>query len=428
MKLSASRIDLARKCLWPFRRDAGPRNRSTFAAVEGNNEHDFIEHTLKTGDVTPKSPTHKRWLEEWYEYHGHLTWHTEVPVGLIPDQCDVRKGPEGWDHRDYSWSTWSHINGTVDAWTLDPEGVLRIVDWKTGEASHVDLPSKSGQMLFLGLAFWRWLRTQGQAVAAVSLEYVKVNDSRQWIESATVSTSDLLAFESELIELVERIDASPEPEPGWWCSGLFCDYRGRCPATAGALDAVAAWPEQQPFKFVLDRKDFTGPEHVRWQYLMLKAAAKRLEEAEEALKEQAREQAVDLGEGRFYGEREATRETIQADAPGVLEVLRTHLGERADGCVETKVTCSKSSIEGAAGELAKERKAAGEKVTKVGIERAVLADLHQIGAVKVTTFPELREFSVEKKTRKAKKAEAAPEAAPEADSGVALAGDMGDAA
>lgn len=392
MKLSASKIDLARRCLWPFRRDAGPRNRSTFAANEGNTEHDHIEHTLKTGSLDPQSPTHKRWLEEWYPDHVYLTWHTEVPVGLIPDQGDVRMGPSGWDHRDYSWSTWSHINGTVDAWALDPEGTLRVVDWKTGEAAHVDLPSKSGQMLFLGLAFWRWLRSQGQAVSAVSLEYVKVNESRLWVEAATVMTSDLLAFESELVELMQAIDANPEPKVGWWCASLFCDYRGRCPATAGALDAVAAWPEAQPFKFVLKADEFESPEHVRWQYLQLKAAEKRLEEVTAALKERAREEPVELGDGRVYGERAVTKETVQADMPGVLDALRAHFGDRAEACLETKVTCTKTAIEEVAGEVAKEKKAAGEKATKAGLKRAVLADLHQIGAVKVTEHKEMREF------------------------------------
>lgn len=392
MKLSASKIDLARRCLWPFRRDAGPRNRSTFAAAEGNNEHDHIEHTLKTGEVTPKSPTHKRWLEEWYERNGHLPWRVEEPFAFNPRTGELRTRPEGHPKDDLAWAPFSFVIIVLDAWTIDEHGMIRVVDWKTGDQRHLDVPGTAGQMQLSGLVASKYARLQGWHFEGVSLEYVKVNETRQWVETSLVTRAELLAFESELIELLDGADADPQPRQGWWCTSLFCPYLGRCPATAGALDAVAAWPEAQPFKFVLKADEFESPEHIRWQYLQLKAAEKRLEEVTAALKERAREEPVELGDGRVYGERTVTKEKVLADMPGVLDALRAHFGERASECIETKVTCTKTAIEDVAGEVAKEKKAAGEKATKAGLKRAVLADLHQLGAVKVTEYKEMREF------------------------------------
>jgi len=389
MKLSASKIDLARRCLWPFRRDAGPQNASGFAAAAGHDEHGYIEHTLKTGDITPKSETHQRWLSEWYEEHGHIKWQVEQPIAIIPSTGETRMGPQGWNHRDYSWSTWDHLVGTVDAWTVE-NGRLRIVDWKTGQAAHIHSPTKAGQMLFLGLAFARHLRSQGQRVDEVSLEYVLVNDSRLWIESGVATRSDLLAFHGELTELMEGADGDPQPVRGHWCKSMWCGYLGRCPATAGALTTLAP---DTTHPIALRPEDIASDEHAAWQYRLLQAAAKSLEEGMAAIKERAKVTPIPLEDGMIYGPREKTRETVQIEVDGARDVLFKHLGNGAKQAIITKHSATKTSIKDAARLVAGARTAQGQKTTIKALETPILADLHALGAIKVSTYSELEEYS-----------------------------------
>ena len=129
MKLTGSKIDLARRCLWPFRPDAGPRNASTQYAAAGQDEHARIEHTLVTGDETPKSPTHSRWLREFWTSAPKVGWIVERPVALDPRSGDTRIGPEGWDRRDYAWAAgWRWMVGTPDAYRIGADGGLGIYE------------------------------------------------------------------------------------------------------------------------------------------------------------------------------------------------------------------------------------------------------------------------------------------------------------
>jgi len=394
MRLTASKVDLARRCAYPFRSDAGPRNRSTFAATEGQSEHDFIEQSLKfrggsLGELSgPQSPTHRRWLDEWWsvEANREADWHLEQPIGLNPRTGETRQGPEGWDRRDYSWANWSFLTGTPDAWSLGPAG-LRVVDWKTGQAASVKDPRNAGQLLFLGLALSRHLNYRGP----VSLEFVLVNERRLWVEAATVSRAELLAFQAELVGLLDAADGNAQPVEGPWCRSMWCDYHGRCPATSGALATVA--PVVDPaFKVALSASEIGSPEHAAWQLAVVRAAAKRLEEAEAAMKDYARATPIALGDGMFYGEVEKTRETVRVEADGAEDVLRKHLGVHAAEAVEVKRTASKSSIETAARAVVAERKAAGEKASIAGVVAATCTALRAIGAMRVTEYRELAEY------------------------------------
>lgn len=390
-RLSASKIDLARRCLWPFRPDAGPRNGSTFAASAGQDEHALIESTLLTGDTSPKSETHARWLEEWWPKHQHVEWHVEHPIALDPVTGETRQGPTSWDRRDYAWAPWRFMVGTPDAWGIEGgvlhDGVLRVVDWKTGNAAHIKDPSAAGQMLFLGLALELHLRGQGVRVRGVSLEYVLVNERRLWIESAIVSRAHLAAFRSELQALVEGADGNPQPVEGHWCRSHWCDYLGRCPVTRHAL-THAAPPPEAPFKVALDAKEIESDEHAAWQYALIKAAGKRLEEATAAIKARAKSHPIPLGDGRFYGQVEKSRETIDIEAPGAVTLLE-QMGMGA--AVTIKRSSSKEAIERAAGPVAKEQ--GRTKKAQVGI---ALDALRQVGAVKTTSYTEIGEYEATK--------------------------------
>jgi hypothetical protein len=124
MKLTASKIDLARRCLWPFRPDAGPRNQGTAYAASGHDEHAAIERTLLTGDTTPQSPTHERWLRDWYATAPRDGLMAERPIAMDPRTGETRLGPDGWDRRDYAWAPgYRWMVGTPDLARIGDDGV-----------------------------------------------------------------------------------------------------------------------------------------------------------------------------------------------------------------------------------------------------------------------------------------------------------------
>lgn len=386
MKLSASKIDLARRCAWPFRRDAGPRNDSGTYAAAGQDEHAHIEATLRTGDETPRSETHARWLAEFWCVDGQGgpdSWSVERPIALDPRSGETRLGPEGWDRRDYAWAGgWRFICGTPDAYQLcdDESGRrwIRICDWKTGRAAGYADPRDAGQMLFLGLALARHFGAD-----FVRLELVLVNETRLWVERADVPAIDLADFRWALVDLLDAIDASPEPAPGWWCRALYCDYLGRCPATAPALgQAVPAIPLAR-HPIVLHSGDFVGPEHVGYQWALIRAAEKRLAEAKTAavmwLKAEPGREAV-MPDGSRVAMRETVRESVDAKVawePAVREAL----GAAAEQAITVQASTTKGAIESAAASLA-----AGWGVSKKAARERVLDQLRAAGVLRETRY------------------------------------------
>lgn len=404
-RLTASGVDRALRCGWAFRPDAGPANSAgpSAAADSGTDEHGHIEETideeaeraligesLLDGPLEPKSRTHARWLDEWWPRERHLEWRAETSIAIDPATGETRLGPtgEGWGHRDYAWAPDRMIPGTIDAWTVDG-GTLRVVDWKCGQASHVGDPQTSGQLRTLGLALARQIGHRGP----VSLEYVKVNDTRLWVERALLTRSDLLAFQLRLAELALSISDAPA-SPGHWCSSLWCPYLGRCPATVGSLSRVRGGLPGDPFRVVLAGGRFESDEHAAWQYRVLRAADKTLEEAWAALKARARQRPVPLGDGVTYAETEKSRETIQIDAPGAEAALARELPEvPLAEVVEVRRKVTKERIEEAARRVAAARSAAvGKRVTIKAVVAQTMIALRQVGAVKVSPYRELSEI------------------------------------
>lgn len=408
-RLTASGIDRAERCAWGFRPDAGQTNdTNSDAATAGVEDHGHIEASIDEdaaehefndetergfiganfgAEVEPKSPTHARWLAEWWPKNRHLAWKTEVAVAIDPLTGETRLGPEGWQHRDYGWAPPRMIPGTIDAYAFDG-GTLRINDWKCGQASHIGDPRTSGQLRTLGLALARHLGHRGP----VSLEYTKINEHRCWVEAAPLGRADLLAFQGDLLALTRKIDGNPQPVEGHWCSSMWCPYLGRCPATLGALTQLRAGLPEDPFRVVSSAREIRNDAHAQWQYRVLRAADKMLAEAWKALKEHARSRPIPLGDGVEYAEVDKVRETVRIEVPGAEAVLARVLGEHAAGVVEVKRKATKSRIEAAAKPVAAARSlAAGKRVPVTAVAAEVFLGLRSIGAMKVSEYRELGE-------------------------------------
>lgn len=426
-RLTASGIDLAELCPHPASLDAGSPNRASSAAASGGNtEHDHIDGTIDTADQTreedeekreeeierghiaasfsgvdiePKSETHAKWLTHWWDKERHLPWKSERAFAVNPFTSGTLCAPDDAPQRDYDWATRGiayledeHIPGTCDAYVI-AGGVLRIVDWKTGRAAHVGHPSRSGQLHLLALAISRHIGWRGP----VSLEYVKVNGDRCWVETALVSRADLLAFQGRLCDLLRRIRKDSRPIAGWWCKAMFCNFRGVCEATRGAVAAtVPALLAGQPFRVSLTAAGLANDAHAAWQHAAIDAAEQVLQEAKEALRERARRRAIPLGGGRFYGEKEETREKIVADAPGLEAKLREVFGEHGATVVQIRRVATQKAFSAAASAVAKARsEAAGKRVFATKVEAEARMALRSIGALKTSSFKKITEYKVE---------------------------------
>lgn len=413
-RLSASGVPLARHCVAPFAPDAGQPNSATSkAGTAGTADHAAIESTIDdaeaeaeearerghirstfAGDITPKSDTHRRWLLDFWEHEKHLEWRAEEAFAVNPHTGETLAAPANAPQRDYDWAPWGFVPGTLDGRAFGPvpghEIALRICDWKTGQARSVGPAKTSGQLFKLGLSVSRHIGWRGP----VSLEYVRVNGDRCYIDRAVVTRADLLAFQGELARIMDASNASPAPTRGFWCKQYYCGYRGRCSETVGLVAAsVPVLVDREPFRVSLTAAGFRSDEHAAWQYAALDAAEALLQEAREALKARARLRPIPLGDGRFYGEIEASNDTFRLDAPGFDAVLRKHLGEHASLVVETKKIAAKGRIEDAAREVAKAKKAAGEKATIKQIYAATLLDLRGIGGLKASPYKKLDTYT-----------------------------------
>ncbi len=426
-RLTASGIDRARECVHSFTPDAGPGNTaSSPAAAAGTLDHGHIEETIDEAAEraeeeaerayieetihgaaddaapTPKSDTHRRWLNDFWAHEKHLPWRAEQAFALNPVTGETRQAPIGWPARDYVWAPDGWVPGTADAWCVGPVPelpgveVLRVPDWKTGQATHLRAPRESGQLALLGLAISRHIGWRGP----VSLEYVRVNASRCWVERAIVSRADLLAFQAELVALTSRVAGGEEPRRGHWCRTTFCPQRGRCAATRGLVAAsVPALVEAEPFRVALTAEAFVSDAHAAWQFSALDAAEALVREARAALKERARQRPVPLGGGKVYGEVEASRDSFKLDAPGFEDALRKHLGEHASSVIEVKRVVTKGRIEEAARAVVAEAAARGEKAVIKRVNAAVLLELRGIGGLKASPYKKIEVYDAAKVAR-----------------------------
>lgn len=115
MRITASKVDLAQRCAWPFRPDVeDPPRTESDAANSGTAEHARIEDSVVHGTEQPASDTHRRWLLDWWPANQHLDWHTEVALALDPITGETRTGPK-WEHRDYAWAPPRMVTATLDA-------------------------------------------------------------------------------------------------------------------------------------------------------------------------------------------------------------------------------------------------------------------------------------------------------------------------
>jgi hypothetical protein len=147
----------------------------------------------------------------------------------------------------------------------------------------------------------------------------------------------------------------------------------------GAIALVEAEPVRVRLPVVARSEDISSPVHARDQYETLRAVKAATDQAWEALRRWVDENGpVELEDGRTYGARSTTRESVSLETPEALEVLRSRLGPAWEAAVD--VSTSKTAIKAAAKVAAE---ATGAKAA--AIERATIEALRAVGAIRSKT-------------------------------------------
>lgn len=416
MNLTASKIDLARRCQWPFRADA-PRYRyvESEAATLGKQVHAEIETTL-AGDLKPclaaglpdadhapgdkphgdVSDEWRAWHRDWYLPHRERLARSDVYVerkaAIHPETGRGRLGPAGSHDRDYSYAPYEWMKGTADLVVLgneltgaSPQVVLEVIDWKTGQQAGLPDPYLSGQLTWQALAFTAALKAEGVKIDACRLTYVKVTPEGCHTSSAELSAVDLAVFRGEMMELRELIAGDAQPVRGPHCKAMFCPYFGECPATSGDLTQIAPDQVLHPEFRVVTEGEFASDEHAAWQWNLLEAAADRLAKAKAAVLDRITKAPLPVAGGvvRFATKH---RESIEADRD-VAGYLRMQLGEHATRAIETKVSVSKASLKRAVDDAVRAQHP--DKLPRGLLGRRfdeVIDGLREAGKVKLSTY------------------------------------------
>jgi len=395
VRLSASKIQLARRCAYPFAGWTDARNRSDEMkyANNGTSVHAQIEHTIRTGDRTPQSDEHRAWLDDWYDCHKDLPWRVETALAIEP--VSGRAMYHDIDgHRDYRLFPIDFVPGQVDCWAVYDdalgESVLHVIDWKTGFGGHLEAARQSDQLMDNACALAAALP---QAPTTVIVEYIKIDADRCFPDRAELTFAERLVFLDELTDLVGKISNSPEPRPGPWCKSEFCPLLGRCPATEGALERLNLGLDAVEFEGFRIEIDYQAggrlddDRFAAWQYVALQAIEKRVQEAWQALKDRADVDPIEMADGKVYRPQTKTREVIDTDNIATIPALRSVLGDDAYTAVETTtvVKITNGAVNSVAAAKAKEL---GTKVAMMKLD--VWDALRKAGVTKMTSWTEYR--------------------------------------
>lgn len=159
----------------------------------------------------------------------------EDPTRFDPESCEQRVEIELDDG--------TPLRGFIDRIDVAPNGMVRVVDYKTGKAPREFTEAKAlFQMKFYALVV---LRMRGIVPAQLKLMYLADKQSLTY----TPDEGELLRFERMLSAIWKAILAAGksgdfQPKRGKLCS--WCDHQALCPEFGGTPPAYPGWPEHTP--------------------------------------------------------------------------------------------------------------------------------------------------------------------------------------
>lgn len=381
-RLTASKLEQARSCLFWARHDVKPDPWSgSREAGLGTAVHecascivsgtpfavaDIFDKAVRDNDADPDDfETAAAMVDrfaEWWEQHGSPAWRSESAYAWDPIAKRARYLGQniGRKYRDCGAQV-GDVCGSIDLELVEADRVT-VIDIKTGRHRHD--PNGHRQLAHNALCA---ARHHNRGAARVGILTVTVGGC--YLNTADLDAFALLDVEEELLARVESVPGA-KPRAGSHCR--FCSAKGSCPEAEKMTAAIV--PAQ---RLAMGRVESVESARAWYDALpLLEAAIKAKREEIKALADSCGGR-LDFGDGRAYARVTETRETVDGNRPGVIDVLTRELGEHAREAVKVKV--SKTGIDKAVAKTA----ARGTKAKRV---EAILDEIRAMGASKVSTF------------------------------------------
>lgn len=369
--ITASKLELAFKCLWPFQ-NTEKEGESSHAAVRGSIFHTACEACVN-GQSVDRSALRAHGLEA--DFDAWEAWAQKeglfgLPeVALAFDPVTVRSSVVGRSiGRAYGSLGLPEqtIFGSADH--IDFQSQV-IFDWKTGKIPpNVDT---SLQMRFLAMALALALDLH-----LVTVKIVHVRDATVTVTAKIYTRAELDDFAQKLAALATMVEGA-QPQKGAHCRSLYCKFYGSCPATGiGRTD--------EDFPVVASADRILSPDHAGSLY----ALARDLGAASSSIFSAVREWAEKNGEfvtphGQSVSMAKTTRRSVECNEKA-LEWLQRFFGTLLEEAVEKSFTAERLH------QITRKKAASeGRKITDV--EKEVYAALSALGAVKTTVSKNWRE-------------------------------------
>lgn len=364
--------------------------RITAPAEVGNGKHDFLRNLnhMSRDEALAQVPDEYRSICEAVNV-------ARLPIGSnflceMALAYDFETGATrllGFDlSRNYGPLGETEIPMTLDV-AADASTYVWVGDYKTGHA-FVPPPMRNWQLRVGALAFARYSKKD---TARISLIHVR-EDGYPYRDHATLDAFELDLIEAQVRQLGRRVHAArkaaeqgeqPSLVAGEHC--IHCPSRVYCPAQIALVRRLG----EEPTTVASEVTAELTPATAARAYLRLKLVRKIFDDLEEALKAYAKENPIDLGDGRIYGPEKRVYDHL--DASVVRQVLLEQHGvETADKACE--YTTSKDAVERAIRPIYESRKQAGEKkVTISGLKEAALKAVRERKGISPRRRVEVRE-------------------------------------
>lgn len=374
MRLTGSKFGLARRCQYWCRPEVEAPRVESEAARLGTDRHRVLE-LLAGGhgeDETIDFPA--LWDCEPGEWPAVLTNILEwLPR---PDEGRPRFAAEQQFGLDYVSSEAWPIEGkdrdyppdgiagaiymTVD-WVGVIDGVFTVVDYKTGSQRELEPPVTNGQVAICCLAA---AKAQFGSVDTVrGILAVVADDGTCRAQYADFDVLDLDAIADDVRSVVQAIPTS-RPNPGPWCSEMWCPARSVCPAMTAAIVGTPA----EPLSLVIDSAEQCARAHVQ-----LALAEEFLESVKRARNAWLQSNdGCDLPDGKRLVWTVQEKDSIACNESAGIVIRNAGLGD----AIEEKT--SKAALERAA------KKLAGKEWS--ALHQSVLASLEQVGAIRTSSY------------------------------------------
>lgn len=315
MRFSASSSPLLTICQYPFRPDldapeADAGSAARIGTIAWARVAAHVERRPDPGNGEGLTETEIADIEAHYQ--TGLAWATkrrraatrcEIMYAWSPSKDEARELPRSDKLRDYYHDAscppdctrhciGDEKPGSVDLVDFDMDGVLVVEDIKTG---HTALEQYVPQIRTLGL-----FAARAAKVRKVRLRLVKLYKDREldtWEQTLDGFTLDAIAA-----DLRARLEAAAtaEPNPGSWCTEMFCKARLVCPAVQAVVSELI--PADALVKAPKLSHHFVSVDHDARMLDFLRLVEKWAKDMKDQIKKRTPAEGAVLEDGRVLRE------------------------------------------------------------------------------------------------------------------------------